>query len=328
MTISSAPEQPRSTSFRDALNRGIVVLDGGLSTQLESTGHDVSSDLWSARLLRDDPAAVRAAHLAFFQAGARVATTASYQATFPGFAAAGIGSAEAAALMARSVTLARDAADACGLAAEAWVAGSVGPYGAMLADGSEYTGAYAASGWPDRSGGGLGVAELRRFHRPRMQVLADAGADVLACETVPALAEAEALVAELDELGVPGWLSLTTVTGPDGSVRTRRGEPADAAFAMARDVASVVAVGVNCIDPAGVATAVAEAAEVSGKPVVVYPNSGERWDAATRRWSGAGGLAPADIATWLDLGARLVGGCCRIGPATVREVAAAVSARG
>ena len=296
-----------------ALAHAPVVLDGGLSTELEHAGHDVSGALWSAALLQDDPGAVVAAHRAFFDAGAAVATTAGYQATFEGFTAAGMSRAQAAALITRSVTLAGQARTEAGRDADAWVAASVGPYGAMLADGSEYTGAYAAPS------GSLDVAALRAFHRPRLALLAESGADVLACETVPCAAEAEALLLELADLGVPAWLSLTTVTGavtPEepGLVRTRLGEDAAAVFAMARDVDAVIAVGVNCIDPAGALAAVDCAATASGKPVVVYPNSGERWDAAARRWSGVAEFSPSDVAGWLAAGARLVGGCCRVGP--------------
>src|SRR3954451_6392639 len=232
-------------SFAEALGTGPLVLDGGLSTELEARGHDVSSALWSARLLHDDPAAIVAAHTAFAASGAQVATTASYQATFEGFATAGVDARTAAALIARSVELAREGQG------DGWVAGSVGPYGAMLADGSEYTGDYV-----DR----LTLAELRAFHRPRMEILAGAGADVLACETVPAAAEAEALVTEADELGIPIWLSLTTGVDGQGVVRTRRGERADDVFAMAGGVDAVIAVGVNCTVPSLVGAAVAAAA--------------------------------------------------------------------
>ena len=299
-------------TLADALAAGPVVLDGGLATELEAAGHDLSSALWSARLLRDDPAAVVAAHAAYAAAGAQVATTASYQATGQGFAAVGIDAAGTEALLRRSVALAREGAP------DAWVAGSVGPYGAMLADGSEYTGGYVTD---------VGVRELRAFHRPRMAVLAEAGADVLACETVPAAAEAEALLAEAADLGVPVWLSLTTVLGDDGVVRTRHGEPAADVFAMAAGVPEVVAVGVNCTDPVGVPAAIA-AARPAGVPVVAYPNSGERWDATARRWTGTRGLPDAAVRTWLDDGARLVGGCCRVGPADVAGIAAAVRGSG
>ena len=293
----------------DALAQGVVALDGGLSTELEAAGHDVSTSLWSARLVEQDPAAVVAAHTRFFAAGARVATTASYQASDRGFAAAGLG--EAAPLLRRSVELAVRARAEEGLDGEAWVAASVGPYGAVLADGSEYTGGYADE---------VGVAGLRAFHRPRLEVLADAGADVLACETVPAAAEAEALLTELDRLGVPAWLSLTTVPGEDGVPRTRRGETAAQIFAMAASVPSVVAVGVTCTAPRGVLPAV-RAAAATGLPVVVYPNSGELWDAGARRWTGSATLDEQDVAAWLQAGARLVGGCCRVGPAEVAAVA-------
>jgi homocysteine S-methyltransferase len=291
-----------------ALAGGPVLLDGGLSTELEARGHDVGSALWSARLLRDDPDAITAVHAAFTEAGAQVATTASYQASVEGFAAVGVDPADARRLIARSVELARRGAP------DGWVAGSVGPYGAFLADGSEYTGAYTDPHWTGRSGGGLTVAELRAFHRPRMATLADAGADVLACETVPAAAEAEALLAEAADLGVPVWLSLTTVLDADGTVRTRRGEPAAEVFGLAAGVAEVVAVGVNCVAPGEVLPAV-RAAATSGRPVVVYPNSGERWSAVGRCWTGAPTFAGADVRSWVDAGARLVGGCCRVGPA-------------
>ena len=312
---------PRPGPLAAALARGPVVLDGGLSTELEARGHDLGSALWSARLLRDDPEAIAGVHAAFAAAGAQVVTTASYQATIEGFAAAGVEAAEARSLIARSVALAREAAPS------GWVAGSVGPYGALLADGSEYTGAYAAADWTGRAAGGLSVPELRAFHRPRMEILAEAGADVLACETVPAAAEAEALLAEAEALGVPVWLSLTTVVGDDGVVRTRRGEPAADIFGLAAGVDEVVAVGVNCVDPAGVQPAVA-AAGVAGRPVVVYPNSGEGWDASARRWTGRSELRPADVGSWIAAGARLVGGCCRVGPDDIRALAAAVAGAG
>ncbi|GAA2105242.1 homocysteine S-methyltransferase [Actinomadura alba] len=296
------------TSLGQAISREVVVLDGGLATRLEAQGHDLSGGLWSARLLADAPEAIVEAHLSFFRAGARVATTASYQATFEGFAASGLGAADTARLLRRSVTLAAKARDRHAAEtgdASLWVAASAGPYGAMLADGSEYRGRY-----------GLSVAELTRFHRPRLEVLAEAGADVLALETVPDLDEAEALLAALDGLGVPAWLSFTV----DGD-RTRAGQPLTEAFAAARDAAALIAVGVNCCAPADVTGAVRTARAITGKPVIAYPNSGEHWDATARAWTGTSGFDPAPVDDWVAAGARLIGGCCRVGPADIANIA-------
>ena len=292
-------------TLRDTIATRPVVLDGGLATLLEQHGHDLSSDLWSARLLRDDPAAVERAHREFFAAGAEVATTASYQVSFEGFGAEGVDADEVERLLRRSVELAAAARDA--VAPEGWVAASVGPYGAVLADGSEYRGDYDVD-----------VAGLRRFHRARLDVLAStvgAGADVLAIETVPCLAEVEAVLAELDGTGVPAWLSLSAAGG-----RTRAGEPLDEAFAMAADVAEVVAVGVNCTSPSDARDAVPLAG--AHGPAVVYPNSGQGWDAAARSWTGTSAFDPADVAAWVAAGARLVGGCCRVGPQDVTALRA------
>ncbi|SFQ60656.1 homocysteine S-methyltransferase [Amycolatopsis arida] len=293
--------------LRDALAAGEpLVLDGGLATELEARGHDLSDALWSARLLLDDPAAVVAAHEAFYRAGAVVATTASYQADFAAFAARGLSRAETAALLRRGVELAARARDrVAGDRVPRWVAASVGPYGATLADGSEYRGRY-----------GLSVAELVAFHRPRLEVLADARPDVLALETVPDVDEAEALVRALDGLGVDAWLSYTVAGG-----RTRAGQPLAEAFAVAAGVDAVVAVGVNCCDPAEVADAVEMARAVTGKPVVAYPNSGQGWDAERRVWTGTPRFAAGATAEWVRRGARLVGGCCRVGPGEIADLA-------
>lgn len=284
-----------------AVRERTVVLDGGLATELERRGNDLSSNLWSARLLRDDPDEIVAVHVAYFRAGAQVATTASYQAS-----ALGLGE-DADELLRRAVALARRAATEAG-GAERWVAASVGPYGAVLADGSEYRGDY-----------GLSVGELRRFHRRRLRVLAEAGPDVLAIETIPCLAEVEAVLAELDGLGVPAWLSLTCA-----GTSTRAGEPAAEGFAMAADCADVFATGVNCTAPGDVAGLVQLAAR-TGKPVVAYPNSGEGWDAERHAWTGRAAFDPDDVRRWIAAGARLVGGCCRVGPTEIAALAAALT---
>ncbi|QDQ15292.1 homocysteine S-methyltransferase [Streptomyces spectabilis] len=288
-----------------ALARGPLVLDGGLSNQLAAAGHDLSDDLWSARLLAERPDAVRAAHRAYYEAGADVVITASYQATFEGFARHGIDAVSTAELLRLSVTLAREAAGLSGAPRPLWVAASAGPYGAMLADGSEYRGGY-----------GLSVAALERFHRPRLEVLCDAAPDVLALETVPDTDEARALLRAVRGLGVPAWLSYS-VSG----ARTRAGQPLAEAFALAADADDVLAVGVNCCDPRDADAAVSLAARVTGKPVVVYPNSGETWNAATRSWQGPSRFTAAQVETWRAAGARLIGGCCRVGPEAIAEVA-------
>ncbi|MFD7276480.1 homocysteine S-methyltransferase [Streptomyces sp. NPDC059862] len=300
---SNTPETP--LSLADALAAGTVVLDGGMSNQLESAGHDLSNELWSARLLAERPEAITEAHLAYYLAGADVAITASYQATFEGFGKRGIGRERAAELIGLSVELARKAARRARAARPLWVAASVGPYGAMLADGSEYRGRY-----------GLTVGELERFHRPRMEVLAAAGPDVLALETVPDADEATALLRAVHGLGVSAWLSYT-VAGD----RTRAGQPLQEAFALAADVDEVIAVGVNCCAPEDVDAAVGTAARVTGKPVVVYPNSGESWDAEARAWSGRSTFTPEQVEGWRSAGARLIGGCCRVGPEAITSIA-------
>lgn len=280
---------------------GTVLLDGGLATELEARGHDLSDRLWSARLLADAPREIAAVHAAYFRAGATIATTASYQVSFEGFAARGLDRRETAGLLRRSVELAKAARDEAGLAG-VLVAASVGPYGAALADGSEYRGRY-----------GLSVADLARWHRPRLETLADAGADVLACETVPDVDEAEALVDLVRSVGMPAWLSYTI----DGA-RTRAGQPLADAFAVAAGVDEIVAVGVNCCAPDDVLPAIASASALD-KPVIVYPNSGERWDG--RGWAGPRTFATGLASQWVSAGARIIGGCCRVGPAEIAELA-------
>jgi homocysteine S-methyltransferase len=285
----------------------VLISDGGLATELEARGNDLSDDLWSAGLLVDAPQEITAVHAAFFRAGAMFATTASYQASFDGFAKRGIERDHAVRLLRRSVDLARDARDE--VAGVRWVAASVGPFGAALADGSEYRGRY-----------GLTVAQLAAWHRPRLEVLADAGPDVLAVETVPDIDEAEALVGLIAEYGVPAWLSYTI----DGTA-TRAGQPLADAFAVAADVPEIVAVGVNCCAPADVLAAVATARDVTGKPVVVYPNSGEGWDAHRRTWVGKSQWSAELAPQWVAAGARIIGGCCRVRPEDIAALARQVS---
>lgn len=298
-----------------------VILDGGLATELEAQGHDLSDRLWSARLLVADPDAIEAVHLAYFRAGAQVATTASYQATVQGFRAAGLSEADALAAIRRSVTVALQARDRFASESEAGgpadgllVAGSVGPYGAMLADGSEYRGDYDP-----------GAAVLREVHAPRMEALLEAGADLLAMETIPTVREAEVLVALLDEFGATGWLSYQCRDGWS----TAAGEPIGTAVAVTAGSPGIVAVGVNCTSPRHVPTLLAAARAATELPLIAYPNGGDRWDAATRRWVGedaSGHFDAVGEAGWTALGASWLGGCCGTGPADIAALRRALGA--
>ncbi len=285
----------------------VTVLDGGMSTALEARGADLGGALWTARLLADEPERIAEAHREFYLAGAQVATTASYQVSVEGLVAAGHDEAGARALVTRSVTLAREVRDELadtrpGLL----VAASVGPYGAFLADGSEYRGRY-----------GVPAARLRDFHAPRLELLAAAGPDLLAVETIPDSAEAEVLVPLLDALGLPAWFSYSV----SGSA-TRAGQPLAEAYAVVAGSTSVLAAGVNCSDQADVLGAVRQAVAVTGLPAVAYPNRGGTWDSAAKQWAYGAPLGPDLAESWVAAGARWVGGCCGTGPADLAALAA------
>lgn len=280
-----------------------MIIDGGLSNALADRGHVLADDLWTARLLRDAPEEIVAVHRTYFEAGAEVATTASYQASVGGFVAAGLGADEAERLIVRSVRLAREAADGV---PDARVAASVGPYGAVLGDGSEYRGRY-----------GLTAAQLRDFHRPRIELLLSAGPDLLAVETIPDVDEAAVLAELIAEYDAPAWLSYTIADG-----RTRAGQSLDEAFAVAAGVDAIIATGVNCCAPADVRAAVEIAVAASGKPAIAYPNAGETWDADNHAWVGTSSYDLTLVPSWRAAGAEHVGGCCRIGPGTIAALAA------
>jgi homocysteine S-methyltransferase len=267
--------------------------------------------LWTARLLSDAPEEIAAVHRTYLAAGARVATTASYQASIEGFTRLGLSRADAADLIRRSVLLAREVRDdIAGDGIERLVAASVGPYGAALADGSEYRGRY-----------GVNAARLRDFHRPRLEVLAAAGPDLVAVETIPDVDEAAVLVELLDEIDLPAWFSYSAER-----LKTRAGQPLKEAFLVAASARSVVAVGVNCCAPGDVLPAVRLAVETTGLPAVAYPNRGESWDPIRHMWTGQGGFDPALATVWVDAGAQYVGGCCRVGPHDIAALANAVLA--
>ena len=273
---------------------GVVILDGALATELERRGANLDDPLWSARMLLDGPDLIRQIHLDYFRAGADVATSASYQASFAGFARRGLNQAQAAELMVRSVRLAQEARDLF------WsettqgrlrplVAASVGCYGATLHDGSEYRGDY-----------GLTVAQLVDFHRPRLEILANSGADLLACETIPCLIEVEALARLLPEFGLPAWISFSC----KDDEHVCHGERLADCLALADACDQVVALGINCTPPHLIAGLLASVTDVTPKPLVAYPNSGESWDAQARCWRGENSASDSHrrAAEWLESG--------------------------
>ena len=306
-------------ALRDLVAEGPVAIDGGFATELEALGEDLSDDLWSARLLRDGPATVEAVHLAYLRAGARVVITASYQASRESFARVGVAPVDADRLLATSVTLAQAARTAWQREAPdvpaSLVAASLGPYGAMLAEGQEYTGDYA----------GAGRAEIERFHHDRVACLLGPGPDLLAWETIPNVLEAEAIAALQERFDGPeAWVSFQCRDGG----RIADGTPIEEAVARVAAAPGVRAVGCNCTAPEHVLELIGRVrAAAPDLAVVVYPNDGRVWDGAARTWAvGGAGRFPDDaVRAWRDAGATLVGGCCGVGPDGVRALAAALA---
>lgn len=316
-----------STSVHDPIahllsTQPMVVLDGAMATELEHRGCDLNDALWSARVLIEQPELIRQVHYDYLAAGADVVTTASYQATFEGFAKRGFDEAEATSLMKRSVELACEARDSF------WadpanhvgrqrplVAASVGPYGAMLADGSEYRGHY-----------GLTVEQLMDFHRKRLAVLLKAGADLLAGETFPCPEEAVAIARLLKEEfpNAVAWISFSCKDAHHLS----QGERLDDAVRLLQPFEQIAAIGVNCTAPEFIDSLVHDAHAVTNKPVLVYPNSGETYDPSTKCWHGPAeqDFFARSAANWRKAGAALIGGCCRTTPADIRAVAGLVRA--
>jgi len=293
-----------------------LVIDGALATELERRGCDLKDDLWSAKILLEQPEIIRQVHLDYFIAGADCAITASYQATVEGFAKRGLNESEAIELIQRSVGLAiqardefwSDLANRAGRA-KPFVAASVGPYGAFLADGSEYRGDY-----------GLNENELMDFHRPRMKALIEAGAEILACETIPCLIEAQALARLLEEFpDTTAWFSF--------SARDEKHISEGQVFAdcvkQLEDQPQIAAIGINCTSPNYIPSLILEARKVTEKPVLVYPNSGETYDAEKNDWNGDPVFDSFGVQArgWYETGARLIGGCCRTTPDDIRVIA-------
>lgn len=297
-------------TLHELLRHGPAAIDGGLASELEARGHDLAGNLWSARLLRDDPSAIRDVHTTYFLAGATVGISGSYQASRSGFVRAGLTAADADHLLTLSVQLVREArAVAAGAGAHhpMLVAASVGPYGATLHDGSEYRGRY-----------GVGFDQLLDFHRERLEVLVAARPDLLAIETIPDLDESRAILEALRGFDVPAWMSFSCAD----SATTCAGQPIEEAAALVAE-AGLDAIGVNCTKPEHIAGLVERIrATAPDLPVVVYPNAGRVWDGVASVWLGDGSdvLPEAAVSSWFDAGVSLVGGCCGLGPQAIESV--------
>lgn len=294
----------------------VMILDGGLATELEALGCDLDDPLWSARVLLEEPDRLREVARRYLEAGADCIATATYQASFPGLRVRGLSDVEIEALMRDAVRLVveerdRFASNASDARQRPLVAASIGPYGAWLADGSEYRGDY-----------GVETADLYDFHAPRWAVLAETPADVIACETTPCLEETLAYCRLAAVSGRPTWVSFQC---RDEST-IADGTPLNEVVAICADEPNVVAVAINCTDPRFVTDLIGVAREATDLPILVYPNSGEKWNAATKTWTGT--PTPTDWAAraeeWVKAGALGVGGCCRVSPSDIAAIRGAL----
>jgi len=291
------------------------VLDGGMASELEFLGADISGPLWSAHVLEDAPESVIAVHRAYLEAGADVLLTASYQVSRQGYAEVGLEPHRADQALLRSVELACTARDEFP-EREVLIAASLGPYGAALHDGSEYHGNYNCT-----------YADLVRYHQERIAVLSESKADLLAFETLPSLEEARAVGEALILWpNIAAWFSFTCPDSHAAHMQVAHTEPLRDCAKVAAGFPQTIAVGVNCTQPRWLPALIAELRQASDKPIVVYPNSGEGWDANARRWTGS--ADPEEFGKqarqWYAAGAQLVGGCCRTRPEHIRQVAAVV----
>ena len=292
----------------------VIVLDGAFATELEARGFSVNDALWSAKALFERPDLVREVHLDYLRAGADVVTSASYQATVAGFMKRGFSAEEAAALIMKSVHLAQEARDLYLAEREGdgntpLVAASVGPYGAYLADGSEYRGDYD-----------IDEDTLVAFHSGRLVLLASAQPDLLACETLPCLVEARAIVRALREreIRIPAWFSFSC----RDAAHISDGMEIAVCARWLDTVPEAAAIGLNCTAPQYVESLIGEIRRETTKPIVVYPNSGETYDASDKSWHGAAEDFGTIARRWRTAGARLIGGCCRTTPREIADIAA------
>ncbi|KZU56819.1 homocysteine S-methyltransferase [Lactiplantibacillus plantarum] len=300
-------------SLTEQLNRGLVVSDGAMATELEKRGVATNSALWSATAMLDHPDAIQAVHQSYLDAGAKIMTTNTYQANVPAFEQAGIAAAQARQLIQQAVTIAHTARDASHVT-DAVIAGSIGPYGAYLADGSEYTGAYQ-----------LTPSAYQDFHRERLALIMAAGVDVLALETMPRLDEVQALVQLITTTWPqqPYWVSFS-IKDPQTLCD---GTSLAAAAKWVAAQPNVVAVGVNCTTLENIAPALTTLKAAVAVPLIVYPNSGDQYDPVTKTWQEThlSHQFASFVPQWLAAGARIIGGCCRTTPKDIATVARALS---
>ena len=296
----------------------VRILDGGMATELERRGCNISGPLWSAHVLDQSPAIIAAVHLDYLRAGADCISTASYQVSTLGYRELGRPPADANSALPQSVSLAEQARALYAREdpRRIWIAASLGPYGAALHNGAEYHGDYS-----------IQVDDLIAFHAERLAVLANTSADLLALETIPSLEEARALLRALELYpDLTAWISFTC----RDAAHVAHGEPLRVCAEALATSPQVQAIGINCTAPQHVTALIAEARRGcrDRKPVIVYPNSGETWDAPTRTWRGASDSSHfgALARTWYAAGAQAVGGCCRTGPAHIAATAAAFRA--
>lgn len=294
-----------------------LLLDGGLSNELERQGCNLNQKLWSAKLLESNPEAIILAHLIYLEAGAGCIITSSYQATLPGFMAIGYDRHSASGLILKSVQLAEEARSrflsANTHASKPLIAAGIGPYGAYLADGSEYRGDYVISD-----------QELTEFHKPRIDLLDESGADMLACETIPSFQEARVLSEILEKVKKPAWISFSCKDGTHIS----DGTPIEECAAYLAHHPTVFAIGVNCTSPEFISDLIRSIKTGAGnKKIVVYPNAGAVYHAESKTWSGLSDPSSCEIMVkeWMGLGADIIGGCCGIGPGQIKAMGTVVS---
>ncbi|MQL90750.1 hypothetical protein Taro_023352, partial [Colocasia esculenta] len=321
-----------AAGMRDFLRErgGCAVIDGGLATELEANGADLNDPLWSAKCLVESPHLIRKVHLDYLEAGADILITASYQATIQGFQSKGFSIEQSEDLLRKSVAIACEAREifydkladdvrkSSSLAVapkkrSILIAASVGSYGAYLADGSEYSGDY---------GEAMNLEYLKDFHRRRVQVLAETGADLIAFETIPNKLEAQAYAELLEEndIKIPAWFSFNSKDG----VNVVSGDSMLECISIADSCRKVAAVGINCTPPRFIHGLLLSISKVTTKPILIYPNSGETYDSEKKEWVASTGVPDEDfvsyVTKWHEDGACLIGGCCRTTPNTIRAI--------